>query len=216
MKITKIGHCCLVIEIDGVKIMTDPGGFSTGQESVTGLDAVVITHEHHDHLHIESVQKVLANNPQAQVICNSSVAKLLADPPAGGGITAWVIEGTATGAVKNVAIEAFDAKHEEIYEDFGQVQNTGYFIGSLFYPGDAFPKVEKPVEILALPVAGPWCRLRDAIRFALAVKPKHAFPVHDGMLQLDKLGLAHGVPSKVLPENGIAFTALKAGEVVEF
>jgi L-ascorbate metabolism protein UlaG (beta-lactamase superfamily) len=211
MRITKIGHCCLVIETDGVKVMTDPGSFSTGQESVTGLDSVIITHEHGDHMHVESVQAVLKNNPNAILISNSSVAKLLAEK----GIMTTVIEGTATGAVKNVRVEALDAKHEEIYEDFGQVQNTGYFIGSLFYPGDAFPVVQKQVDVLALPVAGPWCRLRDAVRFALTVKPKHAFPVHDGMLQLDKLGLAHGVPSSALPANGLLFTPLKAGEVLE-
>ncbi len=212
MKITKIGHCCLVIEEAGAKIMTDPGGFSTGQESVTGLDAVIITHEHADHLHVESLQTVIKNNPNAVVITNSSVAKILAEK----GIAATVIEGAAASAVKGVAIEALDAKHEEIFGDLGQVQNTGYFIGKLFYPGDAFPQISKPVEVLALPVAGPWCRIRDAIQFALAVKPKVAFPVHDGMLQIDKLGAFHGAPSKVLPENGIAFTPLKAGETAEF
>lgn len=212
MKITKIGHCCLVIEEGGVKVMTDPGTFSTGQESVTGLDAVIITHEHGDHMHVASVQAVLKNNPSAVVVSNSSVAKLLLAE----GVIATVIEGTASGAVKTLAIEAFDAKHEEIFEEFGQVQNTGYFIGNLFYPGDAFPVIQKPVDVLALPVAGPWCRLRDAVRFALAIKPRAAFPVHDGMLQLDKLGLAHGVPSMVLPKSNIVFTALKAGETAEF
>ncbi len=29
MKIKKIGHCCLIIETKGVRIMTDPGTFTT-------------------------------------------------------------------------------------------------------------------------------------------------------------------------------------------
>ncbi|MFZ2886630.1 MAG: MBL fold metallo-hydrolase [Minisyncoccia bacterium] len=212
MKITKIGHCCLVIEESGVKIMTDPGSFSTEQNTVTGLDAVVITHEHHDHLHVESMREVMKNNPQAVVISNSSVAKLLEAE----GIKAQIVEGTASTAVKNIAIEACDAKHEEIFEEIGQVQNTGYFIGPLFYPGDAYGDPKKPIDILALPVAGPWCKLADAIRFALRVKPQKAFPVHDAVLVPGISGFVHMLPQKVLGEKGIDFRPLKAGEVVEF
>ena len=29
MKIKKIGHCCLIIETKGIRIMTDPGTFTT-------------------------------------------------------------------------------------------------------------------------------------------------------------------------------------------
>ena len=45
--------------------MTDPSNFNYGGDSVseTGLSAVVITHEHGDHLHIETLQEVLKNNP---------------------------------------------------------------------------------------------------------------------------------------------------------
>ena len=51
MKITKIGHCCLVLEEESIKILTDPGSFTIeGQEQITDLDVVLITHEHQDHL----------------------------------------------------------------------------------------------------------------------------------------------------------------------
>jgi L-ascorbate metabolism protein UlaG (beta-lactamase superfamily) len=54
----------MVLEIDGVKILTDPGSFTIGaQEGVTGLDAILITHEHADHFHIESLHTVVRNNP---------------------------------------------------------------------------------------------------------------------------------------------------------
>ncbi|MBI2052837.1 MAG: MBL fold metallo-hydrolase, partial [Candidatus Ryanbacteria bacterium] len=29
MKITKFGHCCLLIKENGVRILTDPGTYST-------------------------------------------------------------------------------------------------------------------------------------------------------------------------------------------
>jgi L-ascorbate metabolism protein UlaG (beta-lactamase superfamily) len=79
MKIKKLGHCCLVIETKGTRIMTDPGSYSTLQDEEKNIDIILITHEHPDHLHIESIKKVLENNPTVQIVTNTSVGKLL-DP----------------------------------------------------------------------------------------------------------------------------------------
>ncbi|HEY4507529.1 MAG TPA: MBL fold metallo-hydrolase [Candidatus Paceibacterota bacterium] len=213
MKIKKIGHCCLVIEIDGKKVLTDPGDYSTDQNKVTGVDLVLITHEHGDHLHIESLKAVLSNNPQAKVVTNSAVGKILSAE----GIAYEILEGSTAAEIAGVALEAFDARHEEIFEEMGQVQNTGFFVaGKLFYPGDAFKVPGKPVDVLALPVAGPWCRVRDSIRYALEVKPRVAFPVHDAGLAPGRYGTAHRAPLTVLPKHGIEFVPLKSGEEATF
>ena len=213
MEITKLGHCCLVIKVDGVTIMTDPGIFSTSQNDAHGIDLVLYTHEHPDHLHIESLVQVMKNNPEMKIIANSAVGKLLVEA----GIAHDVLEGTSSTTFKGVTIEACDAKHEEIFEEIGQVQNTGFFIANkLFYPGDAFKEPGKPVDILALPVAGPWCKLADAIRYALRVKPRVAFPVHDGIVKDGILRVVHGLPGKVLPEHGIAFEPLCEGDTKTF
>ena len=214
MHIKKFGHCCLVIEIDGVRIMTDPGMFTVGShEDVMGIDAVLITHEHPDHLHVESLAEILKNNSGVRVITNAAVGKLLA----AAGIAYDIIEGQGTGAVKNVVIEAFDAKHEEIFEEMGQVQNTGYWIGpKLFYPGDAYAEPGKPVDVLALPVSGPWCKLPDAIRYALKIKPRVAFPVHDGNRKPGDAGITHRAPKIALEQHGIAFTPMIEGDEAEF
>jgi L-ascorbate metabolism protein UlaG (beta-lactamase superfamily) len=214
MHIKKIGHCCLVIEIDGVRIMADPGSYTVdAHKEVKGIDAIFITHEHQDHLHIDSIAEILKNNPGTRVITNSAVGKLFG----AAGIAHEIVEERGTGAVKNLAIEAFDAKHEEIFEEIGQVQNTGYWIGpKLFYPGDAYADPGKPVDVLAMPVSGPWCKLPDAIRYALKIKPRAAFPVHDGNHRPGNAGFTHRILKQVLEQRGIAFTPMIEGDEAEF
>ena len=212
MNIRKLGHCCLIIEANGRKVMTDPGSYTVEvQVKESNIDLILITHEHGDHLHVESLKKVLANNPDAKVITNDGVGKLLKE----GGIGYEVLEDKEVKKIFDVELEAHNCKHEEIFEDFGQVQNTGYFIGKrLFYPGDSFYNPGKSVEILALPVAGPWARVKDATKYALEIKPKICFPVHDGML--NSFGASHKVPELFLTKAGITFKNFEERKEEEF
>lgn len=208
MKVTKIGHCCLIVEIDGKRILTDPGAYSDGLDAITDIDAVLITHEHSDHIHVPSVKNILKQNPNASLYTNSGVKKILDNEE----IVCTLHEGSGTRDVAGIAVEAFDCKHEEIFEDIGQVQNTAYFIGSqLFYPGDSFFNPEREVPVLALPVGGPWCTIGDAVRYALAVNPKKAFPVHDGIPRPNRIGSLHTIPQKVLAGHSIEFTPIVEG-----
>lgn len=213
MKITKYGQCCLLIEVNDKRILTDPGRFSVSQNEVKDIDLILITHEHADHLHSESLQTILENNPEAKVITNSGVAKVLTEL----GLSYEILEGTAHGERCGIALEAYDGKHAEIFEEYGQVQNTGYFIeNKLFYPGDAYTEPGKDVEILALPVAGPWCKSADAIAYALRVKPAKAFPVHDWLLNDDGIALTYGLFESQLKNNDIEFVRLQNDETKEF
>ncbi len=212
MKIKKLGHCCFVVDVNGKRVMTDPGSYSYLQNEEKGVDLIVITHEHPDHLHIESLKKVLENNPNIKIVTNSSVGKLLADA----GITFELLEEGGSGEYDGVHLEAHGKIHEEIYKEFGRVQNTGYFIGhDLFYPGDAFTNPGKPVSVLALPVAGPWMKIKSAIDYALELKPRICFPIHDGMIEIDKPGPIYMLPTKILTENNIEFKKLEIGKEEE-
>jgi L-ascorbate metabolism protein UlaG (beta-lactamase superfamily) len=213
MQITKLGHCCLLIEINGKRILTDPGRFSTSQNTLLNIDIILITHEHADHFHTESIKVLVESNPKVQIITNSSVGALLNNL----NIPFQNLEGLSESEVEGVHIAAFDGKHEEIFEEYGQVQNTGYFIaGKLFYPGDAYIDIGRPVPVLALPIAGPWCKLSEAVRYALEIKPNVAFPVHDATLNDDGLTLTHGLFKTQLESKGISFTPLRTGESAEF
>ena len=212
MKIKKIGHCCLVIETNGKRIMTDPGSFTDKQNEEQNISLILITHEHGDHLHVDSLKKVLEKNPNATIITNDGVGKLLEEA----GIKYQVLKDKTATDFEGIEIEAHDCKHEEIFQDFGQVLNTGFFIDKrLFYPGDSFYNPGKIVEILALPVAGPWMRIKDAINYAIEVKPKICFPVHDGMM--NSFGLSHKIPELVLTSvANITFKTFTENKEEEF
>lgn len=212
MKITKFGQCCLLIEVAGKRILTDPGRFSTSQNNVTDINLILITHEHADHLHSESLRVILEKNPNAKVVTNTSVGKVLTEL----GVPFTVLEGRATDSHADILIEAFDGEHVEIIDEYGIVQNTGYFVNNqLFYPGDAYTNPEKEVPVLALPVAGPWCKASDAIRYAKEVNPTKAFPIHDAVLSEAGIALTHGLFSEQLNAAGIEFISLKNDESVE-
>lgn len=213
MKVTKIGHCCLLIEVKGKRILTDPGSFTVRKHELKDIDVVLITHEHGDHVHVESLKEIVAQNPDVTIYTNTGVGKLLDEA----GIEYFKLEGTDSTQFGDIEIEALDGKHAEIFEDFGQVQNTGYFIDRhLFYPGDSYIEPEEAVPVLALPVAGPWCKLSDTLHYAINVKPKKAFPVHDGLLNSAGVEIIHGVAKAVLAENEVDFVSLEAGDVEEF
>lgn len=212
MKLTKFGHCCLLIEENGLRILTDPGTFSTAQDEVQDIHVILITHEHPDHFHVESLKRVLANNPQATVITNSSVGALL-DKEA---IAYRLVEQGQSTVEGGVTIEGFGERHAVVHPDLPVVQNTGYFIAErLFYPGDAFTVPGKQVDILALPVVGPWMKISEAIDYALSVKPKRWFPVHDGLLSAAAMPIFHRIPSTVLEKQGISLVALEIGRECE-
>lgn len=118
MRITKFGHCCLLLEVLDRRIIVDPGRFSDGQNSLTDIDIVLITHEHADHYHSESVSAILANNPKAVVVTNTSVAELLKTL----GVSAHILEGASEETICDVLLAAHDGKHVEIFGDFGIVQ----------------------------------------------------------------------------------------------
>lgn len=201
MKVKKLGHCCLIIEENGKKIMTDPGSWTIDEhKKEQNIDIILITHEHGDHVHIESLKEIIKNNPKAIVITNEGVGKLLDES----GIEYEILENKIPKEFMGIELEAHDCKHEEIFEELGQVKNTGYFIGKrLFYPGDAFYNPNKPIEILALPVAGPWANIKSATNYALEINPRICFPVHDGMLI--SFGGNHAIPKIVLEKFDIEF-----------
>lgn len=215
MKVTKFGHSCLLVEVDGVRIMTDLGTWNPEVPDVSGLHAMLITHEHGDHFELEKLKVLLGKNPEAKVITHAAVGEKLQEA----GIAFVSIEPRESVEVNGVSIESYGTDHAIIYGDKAPCRNTGYLIaGRLFIPGDALHDVPaKPVEILALPIGGPWMKVSEAIDYAKKLAPKSSFPIHDAMYTPD---YKHSVASRwfapQLEAAGIKFVNLGDGASAEF
>jgi len=210
MKITKLGHCCLLIETKGKRILTDPGSYTIEAHSkLENIDFIFFTHEHQDHYHLDSLKTILEKNNKAVVYTNNSVSELLEQAD----IKHTKISHDESFSLGEIQVVGIGEKHAQMHSSIPQSSNIGFFIDEKFwYPGDAFTNPERVVEILALPVSGPWMKISEAIDYALLLKPKVAFPVHDGT----RFGSAHTLPSKILPTNGIEFITMIEGNSHEF
>ena len=78
MKLTKFTHACVRLESDdGRALVIDPGEWSE-EAALDGVDSVLVTHEHYDHVDIGWLTRVAAGNPRFRVYAPASVTDKLA------------------------------------------------------------------------------------------------------------------------------------------
>lgn len=214
MKITKFGHSCLLLEEGIARILLDPGEYSDIPR-VSGLSAILITHEHRDHISIPKLKTILENNEGGEIITHEGVGELL--DTAG---IAYRYLGHEEGInINGVAIESFGVNHEVIHETVPIVRNTGFLIAKrFFYPGDRLYNPHVPVEILGLPVAAPWATIGYLADYAKEINPKKVIPMHDGMLKQGDIltnGPTRKLLKKILEPLGIEYVDMEEGSVWE-
>jgi L-ascorbate metabolism protein UlaG (beta-lactamase superfamily) len=206
-RIAFVGHSTVLIELDGVRLLTDPLlrdrvshlRRQTGPIDLTlttGVDAVLVSHLHRDHLDLASLRALGRSTP------------LLA--PAGAG--AWlrrrgfasvrelgVGESADVGAL---SIAAVPARHDGRRHPGGvRAQTLGFLVrGSrtVYFAGDTelfegmaelLPGAHAQIDFALLPVSGWGPRLgpghmdpEDAARAAALLAPCVAIPIHWGTL----------------------------------
>lgn len=195
MKITKFEHACFAVEENGQSLVVDPGSYTTDFVVREDVVAVFITHNHPDHLNKEHLNAIVAKNPDAVIYGPVQVTDELKSFKTQ---TVTANEGVKAGQFE---LEFFGGDHAVIVNDMNIDQNLGIMInGRIYYPGDSFTVPERSVEILALPVGGPWLKMSEAAEFLQAVRPKLAFPTHDAVLSDN----GRSLPDGMLP--GIAET----------
>ncbi len=201
-RIVFLGHATVLIECDGVRLLTDPLLRSrvahlrrqtppVDRSATAGLDAVLISHLHHDHLDLASLRLLGRDTP------------LLV--PAGAG--AWLrdrrftaVTELAVGEVADVgalAVTAVEARHDGRRPGGPRAETVGYLVRgrrAIYFAGDTelfaeMSNLSSELDVALLPVAGWGSKLGpghmdplEAARAARLLQPRLAIPMHWGTL----------------------------------
>lgn len=216
MRITHLGHACLLVETGGQRILIDPGAFSPGIADVTGLDAILVTHQHADHVDLQRLPALLEGNPQARLYAEPQAAAVMAE-------AGFAAEQTVSGQALtfgSVQVTPVGEKHALINDALPRIGNLGVVLRSegepsLFHPGDAYDAEPGHVDILALPLNAPWSASRDTVAFARRVSPRVSVPIHDVLLSAIGRQLYLSQVQSFGPED-MELRDLSDGATVEF
>jgi L-ascorbate metabolism protein UlaG (beta-lactamase superfamily) len=233
VRITYIGHATLLIEIDGLRILTDPllrdrlgplrrHGPSPDAAALGGLDAVLISHAHPDHFDRPSLRRVADT---ARFVVPMGLGPRIRRLAPASAIT----ELHAGGAMDlgGVHLTAIRARHWR-WPAAPRVRTLGYLLeGSIgvYFAGDtgAFPEMEHlrgRVDVALLPI-GRWGphpgpnRLEpaSAARVANLVGARVAIPVHWGTFYPVGFERLWPRPLREPPERFVAAAAREAPNV---
>lgn len=213
MRLTHLGHACLLVEVADQRILIDPGTFSPGFETLTDLDAVLVTHQHADHVDVERLPALLAANPDARLLVEHQSAQVLAD--AGVHEAQELTAGQVTH-VGPVEVTSVGRQHALIHEFVPRVDNVGVVLRAggeptLFHPGDAYDTEPGEVDILALPISAPWAAVKETIAFVRRIAPTAMVPIHDALLSPTGRAMYLGHAGRFGPE-GMQVRDLAGGE----
>ena len=212
VQLTKLGHSCVRLEKDGAALVIDPGTFTDAPAALNFATAVLVTHEHPDHLDAEAVGEALFSDPDLTLWATPAVAGQFNDF---GDRVHQVRHGDAL-AIAGFDVHVYGEKHALIHREIPRVENTGFMVdGSLFHPGDSFTVPEDPVETLLLPISAPWLKAGEMIDYFRAVAPARGYAIHDAILNDTGLALMTRMMSVAAAPSGAPVTRLEPGTTLE-
>jgi L-ascorbate metabolism protein UlaG (beta-lactamase superfamily) len=200
-QITYLGHATLLLEMDGIRLLTDPllrdsvfhlrrRSAPVRAPSYQNIDVVLISHLHRDHFDIPSLRML---GRETLLIVPAGTADLLHRK--GFSNIEEMHPGDSTG-VGTLSIQATIAQHHSMYPPFGpSTESLGYLIrGSqtVYFPGDTdvFPGMSdlaEDLDVALLPVWG-WgpnigpghMNPHRAAEALTLLHPRMAIPIHWG------------------------------------
>ncbi|CNW84866.1 metallo-beta-lactamase%2C putative [Mycobacterium tuberculosis] len=207
MQLTHFGHSCLLAEFGQTRLLFDPGTFSHGFEGITGLSAILITHQHPDHIDVTRLPTLLEDNPAAELYADPQTAAQLGEP--------WrAVHVGDELPLAELTVRAVGGCHAGIHPEIPVIENISYLVGDskhrarLMHPGDALFVPGEQVDVLATPAAAPWMKISEAVDYLRAVAPARAVPIHQAIVAPDARGIYYGrltemttTDFQVLPEE---------------
>lgn len=207
MRITWIGHSTVLIELDGVRLLTDPllrnrvahlrRVVPVEADAGSNADAVLISHLHYDHLDLPSLRRL---DRSRLLVVPRGARPLVAKQ---GFRHVVEVEPGERVDVNGVTVEATYAEHDGNRGPLGAKASAVGFLasgsGRIYFAGDTdlFERMSDlaPLDVAILPVAGWGPRLppghldpRLAAQALALLRPRVAVPVHWGTYR--RIGLS--------------------------
>ena len=175
MRIIKYTHSCVRIEHRGQVLVIDPGIWSEPR-ALDGADAVLVTHEHADH--VDDLRLVGLGAP-VYAPAGADIPNLESIPVRPG----------ETFTAAGMTVRTVGERHATVHSGQTGVANLGYVVDDrLYHPGDALARPAQAIETLLLPMHANWLKTAEAVDFAHDVGAEAVFGIHEG--QLNERGLS--------------------------
>ena len=170
----------MLLDTGSARLLFDPGVFSSGFEGVRDLDAILITHQHFDHLDADRLPALVEANPTAALIVDPGSIEVTAKLE----LAAEQVRPGDNLTLAGAEVTVVGGEHAVIHRDVPVPPNVGYVVGggAFYHPGDALFVPEQKVDVLGLPSAAPWLKTGEAVDFLRAVAPRVAVPIHQELL----------------------------------
>jgi L-ascorbate metabolism protein UlaG (beta-lactamase superfamily) len=199
LTVTRIGHACQLIEIGGIRVLTDPwftqkATYYQGErvastvDALGHLDAIVVSHEHYDHCDLDAL--VAGGIDLGTPLIGPGTVATIAR--AKGFSDVHVVEAWESAKIGELTVTAAPAKHG-VHEVTFVIQAAGR---TVFFGGDSLPVPELEtiperfghVDLAILPTNGLCIRpmnlqqvvmdAEEAAALTAVLKPTLAVPHH--------------------------------------
>lgn len=211
MRLTKYSHSCVRIDDGDRALVLDPGMFSEVNAALDGAAAVLITHEHPDHVDLDELRAAARRDNRLRVWAPRPVAEALQV-----GDQVVVAEPGQAFEAAGFAVRTFGGQHALIHPAIPVVPNVGYLVeDAVYHPGDALLVPPVPVEVLLAPIHAPWSKTAEVIDFVVAVRAPRAIGIHDALLTGAGRSVVEGHVERIGGEYGSRYQHLEPAETLD-
>ena len=211
IRLTRWGHSCIRLDRGDDHLVIDPGVFSDLPGALDGVSAVLVTHEHPDHVATEPLAEAVQGG--LQVWAPQAVVDALVEAGAAADRVHVVGAGQSFTA-GGFDVEALGEWHAIVHADVPRVHNVGYLVGGVLHPGDAYvDPAGARVDVLCTPLGAPWLKLGEVVDYVRSVQPGRLLVVHDALLSAIGQGMAIGLLERLAGAGEPV--ALESGEGID-